>query len=148
MDGIIYGSVVGLGMAIEESLFFLDLDPPVGDLLPPAEIIRLCGHLVLGGITGFAIGMARFRMRGWVPALIGCLTVSMGLHFLWDWIAFSASRAGDIAAWQTVAAVSIMVGGMIFYGALVTRASAWSRAMFAPESRRRLWGWPFVVRET
>ncbi len=144
MDGIIYGSIVGLGMAIEESLFYLDLDSTAGVLLPPAEIIRLCGHLVMGGITGFAVGMARFRMRGWPAAMAGCLFISMSLHLLWDWIAFAAARAGTMAPWQTAAAVAIMITGIVIYGGLVMKASSWSKAMFDPASRKQLWGWPFA----
>jgi len=143
MDGLIYGSIVGLGMAIEESLFYLDLDPAVGDVLPPTEIVRLCGHLVMGGITCFAIGMARFRMRGWAPALAGCVLLSMTLHFIWDHIAFNAGSKGVMSRGQTAAAVTVMIGGMLVYGRLTVTASRWSRAMFEPGSRRRLWGWPF-----
>ena len=145
MDGIIYGSVVGLGMAVEESIFFMDLWETPGPLLPPSEFIRLTGHLVLGGITTFAIGMARMRMRRWPVALAGCLGVSISLHFLWDWIAFSAARTGTMAWWQTLAAMAILLGGILFYGALVVQGSDWSRRVFAPDRPRSLWRWPFTL---
>lgn len=70
MDGIIYGSLIGVGMAIDESVFFLGLGADPAAPLPPAEIIRVTGHLVMGGITGFAIGMARMRMKGWPFTLL------------------------------------------------------------------------------
>ena len=145
MDGIIYGSIIGVGMAIDESIFYLRLDPAAGPMLPPAEVIRVTGHLLMGGITGFAIGMARMRMRGWPLALAVCLAVSMSLHFLWDAIALMARGVGEMRAWQTVGAIGLMGGGMLFYGMLVVRGSAWSRQIFDPLSTRRLWGWPLTL---
>ncbi len=145
MDGIIYGSIIGVGMAIDESLFFLGLDPAAGPLLPRAEVIRVAGHLLMGGITGFAIGMARMGLRGWPLALAGCLAVSMSLHFLWDAIALAARGVGAMTAWQTAGAVGLMGSGILFYGMLVVRGSAWSRQIFDPLSPRRLWGWPLTL---
>ncbi len=46
MDGIIYGCMVGLGMAIEESISFLKLGGNPSTL-PPNEVIRLLGHRLL-----------------------------------------------------------------------------------------------------
>ncbi len=144
MDGIIYGSLVGLGMAVQESIWYLDYWQVTGPMLPGTEPIRLCGHLVMGGITGFALGMARMSMKGWPWALAGCVAVSMGLHFAWDWIAFSAAEVREMAAWQTAAGIALMLFGILFYGMLVTKASAWSREVFGPEDRKTLWGWPFA----
>jgi RsiW-degrading membrane proteinase PrsW (M82 family) len=147
MDGIIYGSIVGLGMAVEESLFYLGLGgPPPGPLLAASEPVRLMGHLVLGGITGFAVGMARMRMGGTALALAGCLSVSTGIHTAWDWIAYAAGRSGRMAWWQTAAAMTLMLGGMVFYAKLVTIGSEWSRRRFAPQRTASLWGWPFTRR--
>ena len=132
MDGIIYGSLVGVGMAVDESLFYLGLGAATDALLPPAEVIRITGHLVMGGITGFAIGMARMSIRGWPWALAGCLAFSTGLHFLWDCLAFAAIRQGVMTPLQTFAAVSLMLSGILFYGVLVVVGSGWSRRTFAP----------------
>jgi hypothetical protein len=146
MDGIIYGSIVGLGMAVEESVFYLGLGWPLpGPLLPATEPVRIMGHLALGGITGFAVGMARMRMRGTALALAGCLLVSTGIHTAWDWIAFAAGGSGRMTWWQTAAAIALMLGGMIFYGMLVTIGSEWSRRIFAPRQSAKLWGWPFAL---
>ncbi len=46
------------------------IEAAVAATLPPAEIIRVTGHLVMGGITGFAIGMARMSMKGWPFTLL------------------------------------------------------------------------------
>ena len=59
MDGIVYGSMVGLGMALEESIYMLGLLEAPDVLLLPVELVRLLGHLVMAGIVGFAIGLAR-----------------------------------------------------------------------------------------
>lgn len=145
MDGIIYGSMTGLGMALEESHFFLRLVPPEGAVLPPTELVRLFGHLVLGGISGFAVGMLRMRMRGGVRALLGCVAASMSIHFAWDWIAFSVKPAGVMRWWQTAGAVALMLSGILLYGMLVVVGSDWSRQVFAPRRRRQIWGWPFTL---
>ncbi len=145
MDGIIYGSIVGVGMAIDESLFFLGLGADPAAPLPPAEVIRIAGHLVMGGITGFAIGMARMSLKGWPRVLAVCLVVSIGMHFLWDCVAFAAGRQGAMTPWQTAAAVCLMLGGILFYGVLVVVGSEWSRQVFAPHSTKSLWGWPFTL---
>ncbi len=145
MDGIIYGSIVGLGMAINESIFYLQLWRPEGWLLPPTEVIRLFGHLVMGGITGFAIGMARMKMPRWPRVLAACLAVSISLHYLWDLIAFASARTGSFRWSLNAAGIGLMLGGILFYGVLVVIGSDWSRQVFKPRSRRSLWGWPFTL---
>ena len=49
MDGIVYGSMIGLGMAVEESFYLLGLLETPSPLLLPVEIVRLLGHLVMAG---------------------------------------------------------------------------------------------------
>lgn len=75
LDGLVYGSMAGLGAAIEESLTVLlghaapepaavaGIGVPPASAgasmlasLPPGEAVRLAGHLVMGGITGFGAG--------------------------------------------------------------------------------------------
>ncbi|MHC5025985.1 MAG: PrsW family glutamic-type intramembrane protease [Planctomycetota bacterium] len=143
MDGIIYGSIVGLGMAVEESIGNSDLIYPNATFLPPTEIIRLAGHLVLGGITTFAIGMARMRIKRWGLALAGCVAFTLAWHFLWDWMAFAVAEAGSMRRWQTAGAVALMLAGMMVYGMLVVVGSDWSGRIFQPHTPRELWGWPF-----
>ena len=145
MDGIIYGSIVGLGMAVEESIGFMRLVHPEATLLPATEVVRLAGHLVLGGITAFALGMARMRMPRWKAALAGCLAFTVTWHFLWDWLAFTTMAEGRANLWQTLAAIVLMLAGMLLYGMLVVVGSDWSRKHFSPHSPRELWGWPFDV---
>jgi protease PrsW len=143
MDGIIYGSIVGLGMAVGESIQFLQLSGYAGTTLPPAEPVRLLGHLVLGGIGGYGIGLARIGAPGWPRLVVACLGISIAIHFVWDWIAFTSADRGTISTRETAAAIGLMLFGMGLYGLLVARGAAASRALFSPESPRMLWGWPF-----
>jgi len=142
MDGIIYGSMAGLGMAIEESVYCLRAS--TATVLPPEELVRICGHLIMGGIGGFPLGMARIRRRGWPLAVASGFAAAVGLHFGWDWLALTSSTQGFTPG-QTGLAVALMLGGMLVYGTLLTIASHWSHAIFAPALPERLWawGWPF-----
>jgi hypothetical protein len=115
-------------------------------VLPPSELVRLAGHCIMGGITGFGVGMLRMRMRGAVATLVGCVAASTGLHLAWDWVAEEAARAGTTSPEQAGAAVAIMLAGMMLYGTLVVVGSGWSRRVFAPGSARGLRGWPFAPR--
>ena len=145
MDGIVYGSMVGLGMALEESFYLLGLLEAPDVLLLPVELVRLLGHLVMAGIVGFGIGLARTRVPGWPSQLVRCLVAAFLLHFLWDWIALDAADAASLTSLQTVASIALMLFGMLFYGSLVVVGSKLSKQMFAPESTAGLWGWPFTV---
>ncbi len=145
MDGIVYGSIVGLGMAAEESLHFL----PAGgasEKLFPLELVRLAGHLVMGGIGGFGVGIWRMRAPAWPRALALSFSAAAALHFSWDWVALSATAGRRLPAGLAFLAAAIMLIGMAVYGALVVLGSRLSRAMFAPGSARSLWGFPFRSR--
>ncbi len=144
MDGIIYGSFVGLGMAIDESIFYLSLDSASKDAAG-REAIRLILHLLMGGIGGFGLGMARFRMRRWRPALAILFGCALGIHFCWDAV-IPLNLADDrMAGLQQAAAITLTVGSILLYGTLVAVASRWSRAEFAARSKKRLWAWPFSL---
>ena len=143
LDSLIYGSMAGLGMAIEESVFYLRHGPRRPAVLPPVELARICGHLVMGGIGGFGVGLAAIRRRAWPFALAGGLFAAMGLHFAWDWLATSVLDAGRLGPHDTLLGVAIMTGGLALYGTLTVIGSAWSHGLFAPDRPARLWGWPF-----
>ena len=143
LDGLVYGSMAGLGMAVEESLFYLQHGPRRHEVLPPVEVARICGHLVMGGIGAFGVGPAALRRRGWPFALAGGLLAATGLHFAWDWLALSAGDARDLAPRHALVGVVIMVFGLALYGTLTAVGSAWSHRLFAPGRPALLWGWPF-----
>ncbi len=145
IDGLVYGSIVGLGMAVTESVGVIGTLPDGITVLPPSELVRLLGHLVLGGITGYAIGPARLGQSGWPLWLAGCLTFTIFWHLAWDWIAFTAQARGSMAVWETAAGITLMLMGLLVFGALVARGSGHSRAAVAPRSTRRVWGWPFSI---
>jgi RsiW-degrading membrane proteinase PrsW (M82 family) len=62
MDGLIYGAFAGLGMALEESLFYIGVQGTDSGQFG-TEPVRLLLHLLLGGLSGFAIGMAITHRR-------------------------------------------------------------------------------------
>jgi RsiW-degrading membrane proteinase PrsW (M82 family) len=139
MDGIIYGSMAGLGAALEEGVAMLRGRPPGGAWLPPEEIVRLCGHLVMGGIGGFGVGQVRLRRRGGVLALGLGFGAAVCLHFGWDILALG----GSLAPGASLFAAALMLGGFLLYGRLVAVASSWSQQVFSPGRVRRLPFLPF-----
>jgi RsiW-degrading membrane proteinase PrsW (M82 family) len=139
MDGIIYGSIMGLGMAVEESLYFLQFRSDADRLLFPLELVRLCGHLVMGGIAAFGVRV------GW-RVLFATFAAALVLHFSWDWVALAAADRSTMSAELTLAAAGIMLAGIALYGTLVVLGSRLSRGAFAPTSARALWGFPFKNR--
>ena len=136
MDGIIYGSIVGLGMAVEESLHFLRARSELDPVLLPVELVRLCGHLVMGGIAAVGVRV------GW-RAMLPSFAVALVLHYSWDWVALAAADRNGMSARLTLVAAAIMLAGIGIYGALVVIGSRLSRAAVAPASVRGLWGFPF-----
>jgi RsiW-degrading membrane proteinase PrsW (M82 family) len=143
MDGIIYGSIVGLGMAVEESLYFLQARSAVELLLFPQELVRLLGHLVMGGIAGFGVGIGRTGTPGWRRAFVLSFAAAVALHFSWDWVALAAADGTTMSAGLAVLASAILLTGIGIYGMLVVSGSKLSRQAFAPGSVRSLWGFPF-----
>jgi RsiW-degrading membrane proteinase PrsW (M82 family) len=137
MDGITYGSMAGLGMALYESGMYLGAGSAGG-----AEVARLFAHLVLGGISGFPFGMWRMGMRGWRRAFLVCGTGAFLLHWAIDAAALRAVARPEFLDGATVVVCGAVAAATLAYGALAVEASAWSRALFAPFSLERLLRWP------
>ncbi len=123
--------MIGLGMAVEESFYFLGVLQTPGPLVFPVEIVRLLGHLVMAGILGFGVGLARADVPGWPGKLLRCALVAFAIHFLWDWVALDSSVEG-ISGLQTVASIAIMSFGLLFYGSLVVFGSRLSKKNVCP----------------
>lgn len=142
MDGLIYGSSAGIGMALEETTMYLarDASAPVTGALP-VEIVRLFGHVIMGGITGFGIGMIHGdrTWRRWRAIAAACLITGVTIHFLWDAVALTNSMHAGWEAQATATSLALMVVSMGLYGGLVVAGSRSSRAVFAPNSPVRLW---------
>ena len=144
MDGIVYGSIAGIGMAFSESLFHLSWSPEEEMFLPRGELVRLLAHPVMGGIGGFAIGMRCMKMHRWEWTLVACITFVIAVHFLWDCIAIHAHYEG-VGRWHSAGAIGLMLTGILVYGMLIVVGSDWSRKVFAPHTPCQLWGWPFTL---
>jgi RsiW-degrading membrane proteinase PrsW (M82 family) len=143
MDGVVYGSMAGLGMALEESVFYVGLSPAKQALLPAAELVRLWAHVVLGGIAGFPLGFWRLRPGAAAGAATLSLAFAVALHFGWDALVLSVPAGTAPGSAWTLAGIALMLFSVGVYGRLVVLASEHSRLQFAPLSARGLWGWPF-----
>ena len=131
LDGLIYGSVAGLGAAVEESVGFLRVRAHAPSLLPGSEVVRIAGHLVMGGIGAFGLGALRFSRPRWLGWLIGSFGVAVALHFLWDWVSLEPLAPHREAVHVLTASV-LMLGGLLVWRRLVAVGPAWSKAVFAP----------------
>ena len=122
IDGLIYGSFAGLGAALEESVFVLSRSH-INGYLPPTEPVRLCGHLVMGGIGAFGLGLLTIRSRWAIPVMVLCLAFAAALHTAWDVAAFSAADTYRlrlrVEAWHTLIPIALMLSGMVMYRRLV-----------------------------
>jgi RsiW-degrading membrane proteinase PrsW (M82 family) len=129
MDGLVYGSFVGLGAAIEESVWLLRQLPQTA-YLPPQEPVRLVGHLVLGGIGGFGLGLLAIRSRWAILAIPASVAAAMILHTAWDIVAFKAPPAGvpRLTTWEGGMPVVLMLVGMITYRRLVSIGGRMTRS--------------------
>ncbi len=143
IDGLIYGSMVGLGAAAEEAVEVLRARPAGALLLPPQELVRVCGHLVMGGIGGFGVGRAALRLPAWPSSMALGLVAALSLHFGWDVLALRAETFGAGIHAEGLLAAVLMLAGLVLYGRLVVVASRWSGSIFAPGRPRSLAGWPF-----
>jgi len=145
MDGLVYGSLAGLGMGLDESFALLGLLRERSGSLLPVEVVRLLGHLVMGGITGFGVGMARVGWPRWGRWMAGTVAASLALHFAWDVVALGLPPDAGAATVRSLLGASVMLVGMLLYGGLVAVGSDASKQVFAPLSARTIWGWPFTL---
>ena len=119
LDGLMYGTLGGLGMAIEESLLYLSFAPATAHTLG-TEVVRLFAHSLMGGLVGFSVGQwvrPNFRPRPRPVLTVGCLAVAVLVHFSWDYIAYQASRAALLKLVPMILMLSLMLvwGGLVAY---------------------------------
>lgn len=128
LDGMVYGTLGGLGMAIEESLMYLSLTPDKNAQALGAEVVRLFAHALMGGLLGFAVGMTlrpadpRPQQRR-VALPLTCVAVAMVVHFSWDYIAYRP----HVAVAMRGVLMLVMLCLMLVWGAMVAHAMNLSR---------------------
>jgi RsiW-degrading membrane proteinase PrsW (M82 family) len=144
LDGLMYGTLGGLGMAIEESLLYLSFAPATAHTLG-AEVVRLFAHGLMGGLVGFAVGQWLRPNQNPTPRPIltgGCLAVALLVHFSWDYIAYQASRAALLRLLPMLLMLALMLvwGGLVAYASeqLRGRAPAPAPAEESPPSPQPL----------
>jgi len=143
LNGVTYGSAVGLGMSAWETALRL-ADGPL-DALGAAEFVRMFGHAVLGGIAGFPLGMfAMGRPRRWL-ALGLCTGTAIALHFVVDWAGLRIPVAPAFERTGIAIVAATVLFGALLYGGLTGVAAEWSRRRFAPCDPRSLFGWPLTL---
>lgn len=142
IDGLIYGAFVGLGMALEESVWYVVTSrhgAPVAlgaDTLGP-EVIRLVLHILMGGISGFGVGLVveHSTLKHWLLILVGCVTGSMTLHFFWDYLCGIPIASGEFTSdkflFLRVASVVLMLSAMAAFAVGVVFGSRLSQRRFA-----------------
>ena len=149
MDGIVYGALAGLGFALEESRFYLELAPhmipaPTRIQLFGQESIRLILHFLTGGLDGFGIGLIWAKVKQGRVILIGWLGASLGIHYLWDY-ACGLPQDSD-GVWQRSTAVLLMVFALILFGIAVMVGNLWSATAHPNNgSVPPLVRWPFTL---
>jgi RsiW-degrading membrane proteinase PrsW (M82 family) len=152
LDGLIYGAFAGLGMGLVESLYLLKLmagharfTPDVG--IVGREAVRLVLHALMGGISGFGVGLfvERSRIRHWLLAVLAFLALATVLHFLWDYVCGIQAAEGELDAraesYLRIASVVLMLMNISVFALLVVVGSRMSRARIAPDSAKRLSRW-------
>ncbi|WP_197442355.1 PrsW family intramembrane metalloprotease [Lignipirellula cremea] len=144
MDGLVYGSFVGLGAGLCESVFYLSLVSDPSPFLIGTEAVRLILHLLFGGLTGFGVGAACLQFKAWPAFLIAWVAASMTLHFCWDyWLGIPIANGMEPPVDPRITAVILMLGAIGAFALTIILGSSWSRAKFAPDSQHSVWGWPF-----
>ncbi len=130
LDGLLYGSFAGLGAALEESVSVLS-QSHINGYLPPQEPVRLCGHLVMGGIGAFGLGLLTIRSRWTIPVTLLCLVSAAALHMAWDVAAFSTADCYRThtrqETWHTAIPIALMLTGMVAYRRLVALGARLTR---------------------
>ena len=141
MDGLIYGSLAGVGAAVYEGAWWqwfapVDSTNPLAVYGPNA--MRLLMHTLWGGIVGSALGLVVMK-KPWRRTLAQRVGLVMLMHFSWDFF-IGFVPAEDQGNLQRLLAALLIGASVCWYGLLVIQANKWSRSMHAPTSKQRLVG--------
>jgi protease PrsW len=129
MDGLIYGRIAGIGIAVQESLLYLSIAPATLQTFG-IEIVRLFAHSLMAGIVGFAIGLGcrpDGRRQRYPHLGLLCLGLSTAMHFGWNVAAYS-HRTDALSRLMPMAIMLLM---MVIWRWFCTIAEARSRTLFA-----------------
>lgn len=140
MDGLIYGSLAGLGAALFEGAWwqwFAPINEDAGLIAAHGpNAMRLILHTIWGGIAAFSLGFIVMK-RPWRQPLLRSVALVMLIHFAWDYfIAFVPQH--NETNWHRLLAALLVGISVVWYGLLVLKANKWSRAMHAPPRKQRL----------
>lgn len=140
MDGVIYGSMAGLGAGLFEAVWYQLFDPVTAGLGVAhgagTNALRLLMHTIWGGSGGFALGLIVMK-KPWKLVLMQSLGCVMALHAGWDYFVGFVEEQGNL---QRLIAAVLLGSSVVWYGRQVFRANQWSRAMHAPQSKKGLVG--------
>lgn len=159
MDGVVYGTAVGLGFAAHENLGYLSHADDWQTLAIVRGILTVPFHASLGAIAGTYIASARFgaalgahRRGHWVRArlLLSAWLIPVVLHALFDVPLLTLRRSLDHGG---VTHVALQVMGLVVgFGAIGIAVrlalrigghqKVWLRNSRTPAAVwRRIWGW-------
>jgi RsiW-degrading membrane proteinase PrsW (M82 family) len=145
MDGVVYGSLLGVGMALFETWIYAGGDASPGGATLAREVVRIYGHMTLGGIAGAAAGVLRSGLPVLRYALVLYPASAMALHFLIDLGSLHASLSTEGPLAGTLVALGGFLIATLLHGGLTVLAAERSRMRFDPGSARRILGWPFEL---
>ena len=142
MDGLIYGSLAGLGAAVFEGAWYQWFVPALeGATIANTHgpnAMRLLMHTLWGGIVGSALGLIVMK-KPWRSTLMRRVGLVMLIHFAWD-LFIGFIPADQQNNWHRLLAAVLVGTSVAWYGLLVVQANKWSRSMHAPASKQRLVG--------
>ena len=142
MDGLIYGSLAGLGAAFSESVWysFIATMPEPATLIHAQgpSAIRFMLHTLWGGIAAYALGLVIMK-KPYRRQLLQSVGGVLVLHVLWDVFLGFAPDGPETGGQRAVTAL-VMGATVIWYGLLIVEANKWSRSMHPPTKKQRLLG--------
>lgn len=141
MDGLVYGSLAGVGAAVFEGAWWQWFAPADGSTVVSVHgpnAIRLIMHTLWGGIVGSALGLIVMK-KPWRHVLAKRVGLIMLIHFTWDWL-IGFVPENEQSGWHRLLAALIVGVTIVWYGLLVIQANKWSRSLHEPTSKQRLVG--------
>jgi RsiW-degrading membrane proteinase PrsW (M82 family) len=136
MDGVVYGTAVGLGFAALENLLYVGFSPNWQTVAAARGVLSVPLHGALGAIAGAYIASARFggalgahKRRRWPRARLFFLAwlIPVVLHTVYDAAAMSLDSArrdpaGTMAGSPALLLIMFIVPFIISFGAVVFAA--------------------------